>query len=221
MKQLETMGKKKRRAQRIINKLHQTYPDAGCALTHENPLELLIATILSAQCTDKRVNQVTPILFKKYKKTSDYAKAPLIDLEQIIHSTGFYKNKSKNIKLCCEKLESYYKGEVPQSMEELIKLPGVGRKTANVILGTAFSKSQGVVVDTHVFRLAYRLGLTDGKSAEVVEKKLMKILPQSNWILFSHLLILHGRAICKARNPQCEVCVLKTDCPREGVSSES
>lgn len=213
----ENQAQKKTRTQTIIRKLKRYYPDAHCALDHTNPLELLVATVLSAQCTDARVNVVTKTLFARYKTAKDYAQADLPELESIIRSTGFYRAKAKNLKSLGEKLTEKFNGEVPQTMEDLQGLPGVGRKTANVVLGNAFNLATGIVVDTHVKRLSFRLGLTKALAPEAVERDLLNLVPKSDWINFSHWLIFHGRQICKARRPQCEVCVLEGDCPKNGV----
>ena len=194
-------------AQKILEGLEILYPDAGCALNHLSALQLLIAVILSAQCTDVRVNIVTKDLFKKYRSAADYANAPQEELEADIHSTGFYHNKAKNIRECCRILVEKYGGEVPDSMDELVQLPGVGRKTANCVLGTFWGIADGVVVDTHVLRLAQRMGLSEETSPEKVEQDLMRIVPQEKWVKISHQLILHGRNVCMARNPQCEKCL--------------
>lgn len=204
----------------MISHLADEYPDVQCALKHQNPLELLVATILSAQCTDERVNRVTPDLFKTLRTAEDYARAPRETLEKMIHSTGFFRNKAKNIQLTCQRLMAEFKGRVPQTMEELLTLPGVARKTANVVLGTAFGIASGVVVDTHVFRLAHRMGLSTAKTPEKVEQDLIKLLPKEEWINFSHRLIHHGREICSARKPDCQNCVLQPLCPRIGLKSE-
>ena len=201
---------------RIIRILEKKYPDPQCALIHQGPWQLLVATILSAQCTDKRVNMVTPDLFKKFPGVSSFANADQAELEDAIKSTGFFRNKAKNIIACAQKLEKEFDGQIPQQLEQLIKLPGVGRKTGSVILGTAFGKSEGIVVDTHVKRLSFRMGLTTEKDPEKVEKDLMKIVPAQKWIAFSHLLILHGRERCMARNPDCKNCELSDLCPRHG-----
>lgn len=198
----------------LIFLFQKYYPDAQCALVHSNPWELLVATILSAQCTDARVNIVTKTLFKKYKTPQDFAAAKLPQLEQDIRSTGFYKNKAKNIKACAEVIVAEHGGQVPRDLDSLIALAGVGRKTANVVLGNAFGISSGVVVDTHVTRLSRRLGLTRQKMAEKIEKDLMRVVPREHWILFSHWLILHGRQICKARKPLCSTCFLDDRCPK-------
>lgn len=194
-------------AQKILEGLEILYPDAGCALNHLSALQLLIAVILSAQCTDVRVNIVTKDLFKKYRCAADYANAPQEELETDIHSTGFYHNKAKNIRECCKILVEKYGGEVPDSMDELVQLPGVGRKTANCVLGTFWGIADGVVVDTHVLRLAQRMGLSKETTPEKVEQDLMRIVPQDKWVKISHQLILHGRNVCMARNPQCEKCL--------------
>lgn len=202
---------------RILRLLRETYPDASCELDFRNPLELLVATILSAQCTDKRVNLVTPALFAKYPSAADFARAPLEEIEEAIRSTGFYRNKARNIQACCRKLVERHGGEVPSSMEALIQLDGVGRKTANVILGSAFGISEGVVVDTHVIRLSNRLGFTTEQDPEKIERTLMNLVLQNEWTLFSHRLVWHGRRRCAARKPDCEHCELASDCPRTGV----
>jgi endonuclease-3 len=208
---------KKERALKIIAALDRTYPEARCELNHADPLQLLVATILSAQCTDKRVNIVTKDLFKKYRSAADYANAPLAELEQAIKSTGFFRNKAKNIQACCRKLIECHGGRVPCTMEELTQLDGVGRKTANVVLGNAFGINVGVVVDTHIARLSQRLGLTRWKTPEKIERDLMALVPQKQWTLFSHWLIWHGRRRCAARKPDCLNCEIKKLCPRIGV----
>jgi endonuclease-3 len=213
----ETNEAKAARARKIIAALKQTYPDAHCELYYSNPLELLIATILSAQCTDKRVNLVTADLFKKYRSAADFAAAPLADLEQAIKTTGFFRNKAKSIKTCCQALVERHGGEVPSTMEALIQLGGVGRKTANVVLGNAFGVNSGIVVDTHVARLAQRLGLTRQTDPQKIEQDLTKLVPQAEWTLFSHLLIWHGRRRCSARKPDCPQCEARSLCPRIGV----
>jgi endonuclease-3 len=207
----------RRHAGRVVRGLRAAYPDARCALRFRTPLELLVATILSAQCTDGQVNKVTPALFRKYPKAADYAKAPLADLERAIQSTGFFRNKAKNIQGCCRKLVEEHGGQVPRDLESLVDLPGVGRKTANVVLGTAFGVASGVVVDTHVTRLAGRLGLSAERDAVKIERDLMELIPRREWVDFSHRMIHHGRRICLARRPQCEDCPLNKWCPRIGV----
>lgn len=198
----------------ILPILRRTYPQARCSLDYSNPLELLVATILSAQCTDERVNQVTRDLFRKYRKAEDYARVSQQELEKDIQSTGFYRNKARSIRAMAQSLVEKHAGKVPDTMEELVQLAGVGRKTANVVLGNAFGKNVGIVVDTHVARLAQRLGLTTHKSDAVkIEQDLMQVVPQEYWTLWGHLLIHHGRAICQARKPRCEQCPLFEHCP--------
>jgi endonuclease-3 len=205
-------------AARVTRKLAQLYPDAECALVHDSPLELLIATILSAQCTDVRVNIVTKELFQRYRTAADFAQAPLPQLEKAIQSTGFFRNKAKNIKACGQALVDHHQGEVPRDMESLVVLPGVGRKTANVVLGTAYGIASGVVVDTHVGRLSGRMGLTKSQDPVKIEQDLIRELPSSEWIDFSHRMIQHGRRVCMARNPQCGACGLSDICPHIGVA---
>jgi endonuclease-3 len=212
----ETSEAKTVRVKKILAGLQKTYPDAHCELNYSNPLELLIATILSAQCTDKRVNIVTAELFKKYRTAVDYAKTDLTELEQDIRTTGFFRNKAKNIKACGAALVERHGGEVPRSMEQLTQLGGVGRKTANVVLGNAFGINAGVVVDTHVTRLANRLGLTRETNAEKIEQELMELVPQKDWTLLSHWLIWHGRRRCDARRPDCAGCEIAELCPSAG-----
>ncbi len=195
----------------------KNYPYAHCALNFSNAFELLIATILSAQCTDERVNKVTPELFKNYPDPKSMSEAPVEEIEELIKSTGFFRNKAKNIKACCELLTQKYKADVPKSMEELIELPGVGRKTANVVLGNAYNIASGIAVDTHVTRLTNRLGWVKIKDAVKIEAILMKMCPQKDWIMLTHYLIAHGRAICLARSPKCETCFLQDACPKLGV----
>lgn len=203
-----------KRVARILPILKRLYPDARCSLDHSSPLELLVATILSAQCTDVRVNIVTRDLFKKYKSADDYANARAEDLEKDIQSTGFYRNKAKSIQAMARSLLDNHNGKVPATMDELVHLAGVGRKTANVVLGNAFGRNEGVVVDTHVTRLSNRLHLTDHESDAVkIEQDLIPIVPREDWTIFSHLLIYHGRAICDARTPRCENCALYEHCP--------
>ena len=203
----------KERTRKIIRLLKRAYPDAKCSLNHSNAFELLIATILSAQCTDARVNIVTQDLFRKYRKPEDYLKVSPRELEQDIRTTGFFRNKTKSIQGTAKGLTEQHGGEVPDTIEELLELPGVARKTANVVLGNAFGVSSGVVVDTHVTRLSRRLGLTEQKQAEKIEKDLIAIVPKKDWVIFSHLLIAHGRKICRARNPLCAECVVEKLCP--------
>ena len=213
----ESKRAKRARAAEIYRRLRGEYPDSHCALDHRNALELLVATILSAQCTDKRVNEVTPALFRRYKSAAAYARAPLAELEEMVRPTGFFRNKARALKGLGEALAACHGGEVPQEMEPLRELPGVGRKTANVVLGNAFDKNVGVVVDTHVGRLSRRLGLTLEEDPERVERDLMALLPQETWTLWSHLLIDHGRNVCLARKPRCPQCVLAEICPSAEV----
>jgi endonuclease-3 len=213
----ENQAALKARALEIIAVLQRTYPDAHCELNFANPLELLIATILSAQCTDKRVNIVTAELFKKYRSAKDFAEATLAELEEAVKTTGFFRNKAKNIKACCAALVEKFQGTVPRTMDALHALAGVGRKTANVVLGNAFDINVGVVVDTHVTRLSNRLGLARVTDAVKLEQVLMGLVPQKDWTLFSHWLIWHGRRRCMARNPDCEHCEVLKLCPRIGV----
>ncbi len=197
----------------IIAALQREYPDAHCALRHSNPLELLIATILSAQCTDERVNIVTANLFRKYRAPQDYLSVDQTELERDIHSTGFFRNKAKNIQGACRVMLEKFNGEVPQTMEELLELPGVARKTANVVMGNAFGIASGVVVDTHVSRISQLLQLTSETTPEKIERDLSKLVPHEHWIMFPHWIIFHGRAVCKARRPACDKCVLEVLCP--------
>ena len=208
----------KRHAQKVVRRLRRDYPDAECALNFSNPLELLVATILSAQCTDKRVNIVTEDLFKKYTCAADYANGPLEDLEEAIQTTGFFRNKAKNIQAACQAIVDAHDGQVPESLDELVKLPGVGRKTANVVLGTAFGIASGVVVDTHVGRLSQRMGLTQNTDPVKIERDLMEQVAKKEWIQLSHRMIHHGRKICLARKARCEQCGLNDICPRIGVA---
>ncbi len=201
------------RAKKLVQAFPKVYPDAHCELDFKNPLQLLIATILSAQCTDKRVNMVTPALFKKYPKAKDYAKSRVGELEKDIKSTGFFNSKAKSIRGATSTIEQKFGGKVPSTMEELRELPGVGRKTANVVLGNAFHKDEGIVVDTHVMRLSQRLGLTKNKDAEKIEQDLMLLIPQKHWTDWSHWLIWHGRRRCFARKPDCEACEVFRLCP--------
>jgi endonuclease-3 len=214
---LKTKENLPKHARRIVQKLAKRYPDAHCALQHENPLQLLIATILSAQCTDTRVNMVTPSLFRTYPTAADYCRADPRNLEKAIASTGFFRNKAKNIIACCRQIVEKHGGEVPNSMEELVQLPGVGRKTANVILGNAYDVP-GITVDTHVGRLSRRLGLTKHTIPEKVEQDLMALVPKKEWIMFSHRMIFHGRQVCHSRKPNCERCTLAAICPKVGVT---
>jgi endonuclease III len=213
----ESTADKKERTQKIISALQRTYPDAHCELNFSSPLQLLIATILSAQCTDKRVNIVTAELFKSYRSAKAFAEVPIAELEAAVRTTGFFRNKAKNIKACCAALVEKFSGAVPRTMAELHSLAGVGRKTANVVLGNAFAINVGVVVDTHVTRLGNRLGLVKGTDAIKLEQQLMPLVPQKDWTLFSHWLIWHGRRRCTARKPDCANCEIQNICPRIGV----
>lgn len=208
---------KKTRADEITRRLKAEYPDAECALRHENPFELLVATILSAQCTDERVNVVTETLFRKYRSPHDFLLVEQSELEIDIRPTGFYRNKARSIRGASEKIVNEFGGDVPRSMDELLTLNGVARKTANVVLGNAFGIASGVVVDTHVARVSQRLGLTENVLPEKIERDLNELVPQADWILFPHLIIFHGRRICQARKPKCEVCLLNDVCPKIGV----
>lgn len=212
--QAEVLPKKKKVVRTIIRRLKKLYPNATTALRWSNSLELLVATILSAQCTDERVNQVTRTLFQKYRTAEDYVNASLRELEREIKPTGYYRRKAKMLKELCKKLVEQYDGEVPSSMDELLKLPGVARKTANVVLGTAFGIPSGIIVDTHMQRISRRLGLTNQKNAEKIELDLMRIVPKRNWVFFSHAMIWHGRLICRARKPRCDECVLNDICEK-------
>ncbi len=203
----------KQRTRQIIALLKRAHPDARCSLNFSSPLELLVATILSAQCTDERVNKVTPALFRKYPNAAAYADSNAEELERDIQSTGFFRNKAKSIQGACRRIGERHGGSVPRSMEELLELPGVARKTANVVLGNAYGQASGVVVDTHVSRLSGRLGLSAEKAPEKIEQDLMRLVPRKDWVLFSHLLIAHGRKICKARAPLCCECPLEKLCP--------
>ena len=210
-----TQDETKIRARKIIASLKREYPDSSCTLDFKTPHQLLVATILSAQCTDERVNLVTKDLFKKYKKPTDYARAPIEELEKDIHSTGFFRHKAKSIKGSAKAVVAN-KNKVPDNMDDLVRLPGVGRKTATVVLGTAFGKAVGITVDTHVSRLSGRFGFTKSKDAIKIENRLMELIPKKDWIIYSHLLIDHGRAVCKARKPNCKICVLAKLCPSYG-----
>lgn len=201
----------------LVSLLRKAYPGAECSLDHKDPFQLLMATILSAQCTDERVNLVTPALFRKYPGPAEMAKAPIADLEKLVHSTGFYKNKALSLKEASRAITENFGGKVPADMEKLLTLRGVARKTANVVLGSAYGIAAGVVVDTHVKRVAFRLGLTKGTDPAKIELDLMKALPKSDWIWFAHALVLHGRAICGARKPLCEKCPVTKLCPKFGV----
>ena len=207
------------RVRRILDRLAATYPDAACSLTYKNAFQLLVATILSAQCTDERVNQVTPALFARFPTPRAMAAADRAELEGLIHSCGFFRNKAKSLQAASSMLQDQFAGRVPQSMEEMLRLPGVARKTGAVVLGNAFGIREGIAVDTHVFRVARRLDLARGKTTDAVEQELMKKIPKSDWLELNHRLIEHGRAVCVARRPRCSECVLAPDCPRIGVEA--
>jgi endonuclease-3 len=215
---LAATTEEKKRVRRIIRLLRKEHPEARCSLDHESPLELLVATILSAQCTDERVNLVTAELFRKYRTWEDYASAPAEELERDIRPTGFFRNKAKSIQGACRLIGERHGGSVPRTMDELLGLPGVARKTANVVLGNAYQVASGVVVDTHVSRLSARLGLSREKAPEKIERDLTELVPRADWIDFSHLLIAHGRKTCKARNPACGECPLAALCPSAFVA---
>jgi endonuclease-3 len=221
----ESLQDKKHRARKILAGLHKLYPEADCALSHRDPLQLLIATILSAQSTDETVNKVTPVLFQRFPTARDLAEAPREEVERIVHSTGFFRQKTKSIQGACRKIVEEFGGKVPDTLEQLVTLPGVARKTANVVLGTAFGKNEGVVVDTHVGRLATRLGLTwtskDGKDAVKIERDLIELIPQDEWTFLGHALIWHGRRVCFARKPNCHGCRLSTHCPSAGAFDDA
>jgi endonuclease III len=206
-------------ARRVVQMMVRHYPDPFCALQHTGAYQLLVATILSAQCTDARVNLVTPALFARYPDPARLAKAELAELEALIHSTGFFRAKAKNLRAMATKVVEEHGSEVPADLDALTALPGIGRKTANVVLGTAFGIASGVVVDTHVKRLTYRLGLTESTDPKVIERDLIKIVPRNHWVNFSHRLIDHGRKVCTARKPLCNACVLASICPKRGVTT--
>ena len=207
---------RKVRARAILKGLGKLYPDAHCALNFDNPLQLLIATILSAQCTDVRVNLVTPALFARYPDAQAFADADRTELERLIQPTGFFRNKAKSIKTCCQQLVANHAGQVPETLDELVPLPGVGRKTANVVLGNAFD-IPGITVDTHVGRLSRRMGLTNNDDAVKVERDLMELIPRKVWTIFSHRMIFHGRQVCNSRKPKCDDCTLAKHCPKVGI----
>ena len=214
----ETLEEKKKRAAKVLRRLAKAYPDAKCALDHGTPLELLVATILSAQSTDVMVNKVTPALFRKYRNAADYARSPAGELEKEIHSTGFFNSKAKSLRKMGAAVAAEHGGKVPDTMEALVRLPGVGRKTANVILGNAFGKDEGFVVDTHVARLSWRLGFTRHKDPVKIEQDLLKIVPEGRRTMAAHELIFHGRQVCSARKPRCEICPVNPLCPKIGVA---
>jgi len=208
----ESLKAKRQRAAAIVQRLYETYPKSTCSLVHRDPFQLLVATMLSAQCTDERVNKVTPVLFRQYPDARSMADAPVESIAEIIRSTGFFNTKARNVKACALELVNTHGGEVPSDLAELVKLPGVGRKTANVVLGTAFG-IPGVVVDTHVTRIANLLDLTRSRDAVKIESDLEKVLEKEHWVMFTHMIIDHGRAVCIARRPQCHICSLAEFCP--------
>jgi endonuclease-3 len=216
----ETLSQKRVRTRKLIERLKAAYPDARCSLNYTNPLELLVATVLSAQCTDERVNMVTRSLFQEYRTARHYAEASPGELEEDIKSTGFYRNKAKALRACCAALVQRYNGQVPPEIAALVQLPGIGRKTANVILGNAFSIAEGIVVDTHVRRLAGRLGLSPQTDPDKIEQDLIAVVPREDWVAFGHLLILHGRKICTARAPKCPMCPVNDLCPSAKLSPQ-
>ena len=218
-KRIESLPRRRGRAARLAPRLAELYPGLEISLGWDSPLELLVATILSAQCTDERVNQVTPELFRRYRTVAEYAGADPEELESLIHSTGFYRNKARHIRGMAARLVAEHGGEVPDTMVELTQLPGVARKTANVVLNNAFAKSEGVVVDTHVKRVATRLGLTAARTPEAIERDLMEVLPREEWHPFSWRLIRHGRARCNARRPDCAGCEISDECPSASTCS--
>ncbi len=211
------LSRRKHLATKFLRQLRERYPDARCSLKFRSPLELLIATMLSAQCTDVQVNKITPALFQKFPTAQDYADAPVELLEESIKSTGFFRNKAKNIQAACRIIVQNFAGQVPGTMAELVSLPGVGRKTANVVLGNAFGQNEGFVVDTHVFRLSHRMGLAESGTPEKVEQELMAVFSRADWAYLSHALIHLGRGPCKARKPSCESCPMRGFCPKDGV----
>ena len=213
----QALSPRQAQARRVVGALKRSYPDANCELHFTDPLELIVATILSAQCTDVRVNQVTAELFQKYRTAHDYAASAQGELEEEVHATGFFRQKAFAIRRMARILEERHRGQVPKQMEALIKLPGVARKTANVVLGTAYGIASGVVVDTHVKRLAYRMGLTDESDPVKVERDLMALIPKRSWVWFGHAMIWHGRRVCYARKPACATCPLNAFCPKRGV----
>jgi len=218
IKQSDNHDANKQRSKKLVRLLKKTYPDVECALIHDSPFQLLVATILSAQCTDVRVNATTPLLFKKYPTAEKLAKATQPAVEKIVKPLGFFRAKAKNIRNMAQAVVKQHAGEIPPTLDELVALPGVGRKTANVVLGTSFNIPSGVVVDTHVKRICNLLGLTESNNPEIIERDLIAILPKKEWIMWSHRLIHHGRQICIARRPQCAECPLLKECPRIGLS---
>ena len=217
MARKESVEKKRKRARQVLGSLKKEYPDAGCELGFSTPLDLLVATILSAQCTDKRVNMVTGILFKKYRKPEDYLQSSQEEFEQEIRSTGFYRNKARNIRGACRVLLEHFDSKVPQTMEELLELPGVARKTANIVLSHAYGVVEGIAVDTHVKRLAQRLGFTENSDPNKIEAELCALAPKKEWAIFSDVLIFHGRRVCSARKPNHDACAVRDFCPSRNI----
>ncbi len=213
----ETYPQRKARARRILSLLKKAYPHAKCSLDHENPLQLLVATILSAQCTDARVNIVTPKLFSRYRTARDFAGADIRELETLVRSTGFYRNKAKNIKAACRIIAEKHGGSVPRTMPEMLELPGVARKTANIVLGNIYGVIEGVPVDTHAIRISHLLGWTKNTAQEKIERDLMALLPREDWLKASDLFVFHGRAVCIARHPKCSECPVEKYCPKIGL----
>jgi endonuclease-3 len=216
----KTKSEKKARALKILSILKKTYPKANCSLDYKNPLQLLVATVLSAQCTDERVNKTTPALFARYRTASDFANADISELEKYVRSTGFYRNKAKNIKEACRIIAEKHNGKVPKTMGEMLELPGVARKTANIVLGNAYGVIEGVPVDTHAIRISRLLGLTKEKQQVKIERDLMAHIPKEDWLLISNLFVHHGRALCIARRPICSKCPLNKLCPKVGLQRE-
>jgi len=216
----ETVARRKARARKILAALKEAYPQARCSLDHKNPLQLLVATILSAQCTDARVNLVTPALFARYRTAQEFADADIAELEALVRSTGFYRNKAKNIKAACKIMVEKHDGRAPKTMEEMLELPGVARKTANIVLGNAYGVIEGVPVDTHAIRISHLLGWTKNSQQEKIEKDLMALLPREDWLRVSDLFVHHGRAICIARRPACSRCPVRGLCPKTGLKKE-
>ncbi len=216
----ESAEQKKARAHQILAILKKTYPEAECSLDYKNPVQLLVATILSAQCTDARVNKVTPALFRRFRSADEFANADIAELEKYVRSTGFYRNKAKNIKASCRIIAKKHKGSVPQTMDEMLELPGVARKTANIVLGNAYGIIEGVPVDTHAIRISHLLGLTKEKAQNKIERDLMALVPQKDWLLISNLFVHHGRKYCIARRPLCSRCPLNKICPKAGLRKD-
>ena len=214
---MESRIARKKRARKIVTLLKRAYPDAKCSLNHKSPIQLLIATILSAQCTDARVNIVTPALFRRYENANDFANASLPELEKFVRSTGFYRNKAKNIKAACRIIAQKHDGKVPRTMAEMLELPGVARKTANIVLGNSYGVIEGVPVDTHAIRISHLLGWTRERQQEKIERDLMALLPRKDWLKISDLFVHHGRAVCIARRPKCGICPVRKYCPRIGL----